>query len=355
MSRRIRRTLLFAAAVGAMCGAHRAGFAAEPQEQQLAQALFDDGRRLMEEGRYSEACPKLAESQRLDPGGGTLLNLAICHEKEGKLATASNDFAEALSLAARDGRKDREAIARERIKAVEGRVPRITVIVRPSSELDGLEVKLDGLVLRRAAWGVATPVDPGSHVVEASATGHAPWSSTVPIDAAQKKTVDVPTLGPLAPLPVALGGVTPSGLTTEGGLGVRSPVVASGEAPEARGFSARPSTPRQSSPVFYAVLTATLLSAATSSVTGVMAIAADKEAKTGCLPDRGYCRDQGSADAADRATTTAWISTVTLGVAAAGFVALLVLPSRTSSSRAPLRGSASVLPGGGTLGLSGAF
>jgi Flp pilus assembly protein TadD len=35
----------------------------------LAAALFRDGRALIAERRYSEACPKLQESQRLDPGG----------------------------------------------------------------------------------------------------------------------------------------------------------------------------------------------------------------------------------------------------------------------------------------------
>src|SRR5215468_9365477 len=141
----------------ALLFAARAGYAADPREQQLAQALFDEARQLMEQKRFSEACPKLAESQRLDPGGGTLLNLAVCHEKEGRLATAQTEYGEALSVAVKDARKDREAIARERLAALEGKIPRVVVVVPPAADVEGLEVKLDGLVLRRAAWGVALP------------------------------------------------------------------------------------------------------------------------------------------------------------------------------------------------------
>jgi len=85
---------------------------ADPQaEARLAQALFDEGRALMAQKRWAEACPKLAESQRLDPGGGTLLNLALCHSGEGKTATALVGLDDALAAAVRDGRADREKLA----------------------------------------------------------------------------------------------------------------------------------------------------------------------------------------------------------------------------------------------------
>lgn len=355
MPRHILKVIVFAVSIGAATSAlERAALAASPQEQQLAQALFDEARALMDAKRYGDACPKLAESQRLDPGGGTLLNLAICHEKEGRLATARNDFDEALALAIKDGRKDRQKIAHERIAAIEGAIPRVSIVVTGPSDIEGLEVKLDGLVLRRVAWGVATRVDPGSHVVEATATGLAPWSTTFQIDAAQKKIVNVPVLGPLAPLPPGgLQGPRPAAAIGSGFDDPRPTMGIQAEADAPAFVAATPSA--KPNFVFYTVLTATLVATGTSLVTGLMALSADKDAKAGCLPGRRYCRDQDSAAAADRAPTLAWVSTITLGVAGAALVALLVIPSRSAGPRAPLRGSAGLLPGGGSVGLSGVF
>src|SRR5262245_31572922 len=58
------------------------------QQQTIAEGLFREGRQAMRKGDYAAACPSLAESQRLDPSPGTLLNLAICEEQLGHLATA---------------------------------------------------------------------------------------------------------------------------------------------------------------------------------------------------------------------------------------------------------------------------
>jgi hypothetical protein len=167
--------------------------AGSPQEIAEAEVLFQEGKRLMAAGNYGQACPKLAESQRLDPGGGTLVTLALCHESEGRTASAWAEFSEALTLALKDGRVDRATVAREHGERLEPKLSRLTVRVPPRvSGLDGVEILQDGHVLGRAAWGTPLPVDPGEHLIEARAPGKKTWSRVILIaPAADRQATEV--------------------------------------------------------------------------------------------------------------------------------------------------------------------
>ena len=81
---------------------------AQNADEGAAESLFQAGKSLLEQKNYEQACPKLSESYRLDPGTGTLLALALCHEGEGRLATAWGEFAEVAARARREHRPDRE-------------------------------------------------------------------------------------------------------------------------------------------------------------------------------------------------------------------------------------------------------
>jgi hypothetical protein len=162
----------------------------------LAEALFERGKALMADRRYDEACPKLAESQRIDPGGGTLLTLALCHERQGKTATAWTELKEAFARAESDGETDRATVAKQHADALHAKLSRLALRVDPSlADAPGLSLTRDGIALGRAAWDLPAPVDPGDHDIEVTATGKRPWSARVRVGPdGDLAHVDVPPL-----------------------------------------------------------------------------------------------------------------------------------------------------------------
>jgi hypothetical protein len=205
-STRIRsamRTFALAAALTALA----LPASAEPSatDKATAEALFDQGKDLMRAGTYEAACPKFAESQRLDPGVGTLLGLGECYERTGRITSAWATFREASALARTGGDARRDALAQQRYARLEPTLPKLVVTVK---ETPGVDVSVvDGTsALARAVWGSPLPVDPGEHTIRASAPGYEDWSTTVKIDKGESKTVEVPTLaakGASAPKPEA--------------------------------------------------------------------------------------------------------------------------------------------------------
>src|SRR5579862_9018298 len=160
-----------------LCGAARADDLAQTDQKAAAQALFEQGRALVEQGRFADACPKLAESERLDPGIGTMLWLADCYENASRTASAWASFKEAAAAAAMK-HDERERVARERAAQLEPKLARLIIAVGPSAG-ERIEVRRDGVTLGSAEWGVPIPVDPGPHSVTASAPGRLRWSATV--------------------------------------------------------------------------------------------------------------------------------------------------------------------------------
>ena len=77
-----------------LSGLQSVASAAEPHDAAAADVLFRRAKDALAAGNVDGACASFAESQRLDPAAGTLLNLADCEEKQGKLATAWQHFVE---------------------------------------------------------------------------------------------------------------------------------------------------------------------------------------------------------------------------------------------------------------------
>ncbi len=287
--------------------------AAQVSEKAMAEALFQEGRSLLEQGKTAEACSRFESSQRLEAKLGTLLNVALCHEQLGKTASSWAEFIEAAELAARSGEPKREAFAREHARALESKLSRLTIT--RTGATPAAAISIDGRPLDPALMGRALPLDPGKHVIEARAPGKQRWSQEVEIaPGSARAEVRVPDLvdeavaspapappapAPMAPLPVA----APPGITPDPQRGDPSPLVWAGFGVAAAGV-------------------------AVGAVTGLMAASKASDLTARCPND--VCSPADS-DALSSANTMANVANVSFAVAAAGAVvgtvALVVLRS----------------------------
>ncbi len=131
--------------------------------------LFKDGRAKLQAGDYAGACQAFEESQKLQPGVGTLINLADCNLPQGRYVLALQYSRDAVSLAqsTNDGRL---ASAKEHLASVEARVPKLRLKLAADAPAD-VTVKLsrkeanDQADAKVVDFSSPIPVDPGSYRV----------------------------------------------------------------------------------------------------------------------------------------------------------------------------------------------
>lgn len=168
-----------------------------------AEALFDEGLKLLKDNKLEEACSRFEKSQGIDPAVGTLLYLAECYERTGRIASAWATFREAASGASAAGQTDRAQVGTDRARQLEAKLSRLTLNVGGNAAIVGFKVERDGQAVPAAVFGEPLPMDPGQHTLVASAPGYEPWRvdvSVPPVGGLQ--AISIPPLNPLpAPLP----------------------------------------------------------------------------------------------------------------------------------------------------------
>lgn len=174
-----------------------------PADRAAAEALFEQALALMEKGQPEQACPKFEESQKLDPGVGTLLYLADCYEAAGRTASAWATFLQASYAAKNAGQDDRQQIAETNAERIKPSLSKLVLVVRDKT-IPGLSIKTDDQQLNVATWGTEMPVDPGEHLLTAEAEGRQTWSTTITVpNGPGVTTVEIPQLPEVAPAIVA--------------------------------------------------------------------------------------------------------------------------------------------------------
>ncbi len=178
---------------------------AAPRDPAAAEVLFRAALDALDQGDWGVACAKFGASMSLDPVASTLVNVAKCHDHEGKLTQASADLRRALTLSSdlegQQRKADLDSYTRGLLAALEPRLPKLTIVVRERPA--GLQMRRDGELLSDAALGEALPVDPGAHNFEARAPGYTTETHTVTLAEGKAATLEL-KLSRIAPeAPVA--------------------------------------------------------------------------------------------------------------------------------------------------------
>ena len=262
-----------------------------------AEALFREGRAGMETGDYAHACPKFAESLRLDFAIGTVLNLAACEEKIGRIASAWQHYRQVVEMLPPED--ERHPLAAARADALDARVPRLDIgIAAPPPQ--GMRVTRDDVELGAPSLGVSLPVDPGEHVVVVTAPGRADRRWVLQLRESERRQLTIEP-GAVRDAAVARAPHPSDGRRTAGfvvgGLGVASLAV--------------------------------------GTYFGVRALGSRSESDAGCT--NGRCRDAASAGAYDDAKSFAHVADATLAIGIVGVAVgtYLLLSSTTSESPPP--------------------
>jgi serine/threonine-protein kinase len=317
--------------------------AAQPSasDKAAAEALFDDAQRKMQSGKLGEACVKFEQSQRIDPAIGTLLYLADCYERSGRLASAWATFREGASMARSVGQSDRADAGDKRAAALEPRLGKLLLQVDAGTRaLEGLVVEHGGKAVNPALYGVSSPVDAGKHQVSVSAPGHEPWSSVVEVKDGAESRLAVPGLVKLAPpvtelppeaaapAPAPAPAAPPPDVDTGDGDGQRTLGLVLG------GVG--------------------LAGVAVGSVFGISAINKNSDAEKLC-PRGDVCDDPDGVTLTDDAKRAALASNIAFGVGGAALIAGAVLYLTAPSDKTTVAVAPALGPRGGFIQLGGRF
>ena len=153
------------------------GATARADDRELARELFEQGTTALRDGRVEEGRDLLRESLELFPNLPTRFNLAVALRRAGDLLDAI-ELLEALA-AGEHGRlsEEQHAEVARQLEQARSELPTLRVSVRG---VPTASVRVDGQLAGSVSGSTLdVPVDPGTHVVQASADGYEDASQTV--------------------------------------------------------------------------------------------------------------------------------------------------------------------------------
>jgi len=286
----------------------------------------------MKLGEVAEARNKLEESYRLDPSLGTLLNLALCEQRLGRVAAAWTHLHEFVAHVPADDL--RLPLATRKLTELEPQLPWLRLVLWPDAS--GVTVKLDGVELPPARLEAAFPVDPGKHVIAIALPTHEMEETLVEVQLAESREVRLSK-----PLRRTTSAAPEHTLTDARSAPQRidSPSTAPAVTQNASGVD----------PTVYVLGSAGVAGIVTSGIFGFLAWDAKRTVREHC--SEHLCRDQTGIDAAHAGARYSTIATVSFVVGSVGLVGAGIVWARSANVRTSL----AVGPGSASLSLTGAL
>lgn len=271
-----------------------------PDDVSRADELFRSARELMQAGDHAAACPKLVESQKLDPGAGTLLNLGLCYRELGDVRRAWEAYGEAAAAARAAQQPDREAHALQQVEQLAAKLPRLRLVA--PAELAGARLTLDERELAPDELAAPIVVEAGTHEVVVVMDGQPPAVHAIEardgeivelvLPAPQREPAPSPAPSPTSPAPNEGLSAQETAAIVVGGVGAVGLVL--------------------------------------GAVFGALALS-DKSSSDELCSENDVCHPEGI-ELRDQAATKATISTATFVVGGAAAAAAIVLAATAPSS-----------------------
>jgi hypothetical protein len=154
-------------------------------------------------GNYEAALSMFKEVALIKSTPQVRFHIATCEEKMGDWVQAIGSYRLALHEAQQANAKDVTDAAGEAIATLEPKIPKLTITRGDGAKVASVE--LDGRALGGASVGAPMSVNPGPHVIKASAPGREPIQ--VEMTVAERETKQVELVLPPAPEGAAAGGL----------------------------------------------------------------------------------------------------------------------------------------------------
>jgi len=176
-------------------------------DKATARKLAAEGVEFYQAGKYAEALDKLERAEKLYDAPVHLLYIARTQAKLDKPVDAAETYRRLIRVKLEPDAPDvfRQAVddAKKELPEIEATVPTLRVDVTPA-DAKNLELSIDGEKVSSAVVGVDRPLNPGEHVIVATADGYARSEQTATVAGGEHKTLTI-TLKPGAGAPETTG------------------------------------------------------------------------------------------------------------------------------------------------------